>query len=581
MSVPGGQPKGNRPLSTNENRGVVSALYHISTLVGRLEDSSEAMPRILDELAGLFESDCAILALVNPDTGTLEIEYTRGLGDEHHRTTIPTGVGLLGWCALQRRPLLVADAALEPRHLPLRHGTRAMMVVPLEVDHQLHGVLALERDKPDAYTETHLQTLVLLSGEAASVLSRLWLIEHLKLKASQFEVLSAIAQELAAKLQPAELMETVTRESHRLTHCRLAMLQLYDPATNSVRLQSIYPPEEHCREHATDWRIEDSLAGSSITTRKQIELSPIQEPEFHDLLDIPVSERLVAVLSTPMIAENEVVGVLHVFTNRPHRFSNNEKRLLKALANMAAVSLQNARLYQRVFQSEESLRQSERLTTLGLLAAEIAHETRNPLTVIRLLFGALNLDFPEDDPRKTDVSIIREKLDQLESFVTRVLTFAKAPESMHSRWPLDDLIRETCLLLRLKLHQARITMDYQPSDRPLVVDCNKGQIQQVLLNIILNATHAMPDGGSIRIESRVHRHNGHDTTAIDISDTGHGIAPDVRDRIFESFLSGRPGGTGLGLAIAKRIMLSHHGDIVVASSGPEGTTIRLTLPLAR
>ena len=539
------------------------------------------MPRILDELAKLFDPDCAILALVNPDTGRLEIEYTRGLPKGLHKTEIPFGVGLLGRCAMQNRPLLVADAALEPRHFPLRQGTRAMMIVPLEVDGQMHGLLALERDKPAAYTKDHLDTLVLLAGEAASVLSRLWLIEYLKGKAGQFEVLSAIAQELAAKLQPEELLETVTRESHRLTQCRLAMLQLFDPSSRVVRLQAIYPPNEHCQNQATEWLIEDSLAGSAITTRKQVELSHIQEPEYHDLQDVPVSDRLMAVLSTPMIAESEVVGVLHVFTDRPHRFSNNERRLLRALSNMAAVALQNARLYQRVFQSEESLRQNERLTTLGLLAAEIAHETRNPLTVIRLLFGALSLDFADDDPRKTDVAIIREKLDQLESFVTRVLTFAKAPESMHSRWPLDDLIRETCLLLRLKLNQARISMQYEPPERPIIVDCNKGQIQQVLLNIILNATHAMTDGGSIRIDCRLQRGASHDSVAIEIADTGHGIPPELRVRIFDSFLSGRPGGTGLGLAIAKRIMRSHHGDIEVASSSPQGTTIRISLPVTR
>jgi signal transduction histidine kinase len=234
-----------------------------------------------------------------------------------------------------------------------------------------------------------------------------------------------------------------------------------------------------------------------------------------------------------------------------------------------------------VFESEEHLRNSERLTTLGLLSAEIAHETRNPLTVIRLLFGALNLDFPADDPRATDVTIIREKLDQIETFVTRVLNFGKAPESLHSRIGLDDIVRETCLLLRLKLSQARIRMDYEPPAQPLVLDCHKGQIQQVLLNVILNATHAMPDGGSITITTGRERQDNHDIAVIDIRDTGPGIKVELLDRIFDSFLSGRPDGTGLGLAIAKRIMRGHHGDIAVACTSPEGTVMRLTLPVAR
>src|SRR5213075_462964 len=114
--------------------------------------------------------------------------------------------------------------------------------------------------------------------------------------------------------------------------------------------------------------------------------------------------------------------------------------LYAALANLAAVTLQNVRLYTRVFHSEESLRKNEQLTTLGLLAAEIAHEIRNPLTVIKLLFGYLDLDFPADDPRRTDVRVISEKLDQLEAIVSRVLNFAKAPSSLHSRWVLADMV---------------------------------------------------------------------------------------------------------------------------------------------
>jgi signal transduction histidine kinase len=152
---------------------------------------------------------------------------------------------------------------------------------------------------------------------------------------------------------------------------------------------------------------------------------------------------------------------------------------------------------------------------------------------------------------------------------------------MHARCSLDDLIRETCLLLRLKLHHARIALHYAPPARPTVIDCNKGQIQQVLLNVLLNATHAMPEGGSIRIGCQHVTGAGPDSVAIEITDTGPGIPGHLRERVFESFLSGRTDGTGLGLAIAKRIMHSHHGDIEVAASGPGGTTMRIVLPIAR
>jgi signal transduction histidine kinase len=282
-----------------------------------------------------------------------------------------------------------------------------------------------------------------------------------------------------------------------------------------------------------------------------------------------------------MIMENDVLGVLAVFTDRLHRFDNDEKRLCAALASLGAVALQNARLYARVFQTEDVLRKNERLTTLGLLAAEIAHEIRNPLTVLKLLHGGLGLDFPDGDPRRTDMRVIGEKLDQLEAIVGRVLNFAKAPSSLHSRWSLADIVEDTLVLVRLKLAQSNVALRFDPPDRTLFVDAHKGQLQQVLLNLLLNATQAMPAGGTITLSTHVLELGGTPQVALDIADTGNGIPEAIRERVFNSFLSGRPDGTGLGLAIAKRILLSHHGDISLVSTSPTGTTMRVTLPLAK
>jgi signal transduction histidine kinase len=240
--------------------------------------------------------------------------------------------------------------------------------------------------------------------------------------------------------------------------------------------------------------------------------------------------------------------------------------------------VQNARLYARIFQTEESLRKNEQLTTLGLLAAEIAHEIRNPLTVLKLLFGGLGLDFTDDDPRRTDMRVIGEKLDQLEAIVTRVLNFAKAPSSLHTRCSLAEIVEDTLVLVRLKLAQNKIQIRFEAPPRALVVDGHKGQLQQVLLNLLINAMQAMPDGGSIAITLA---HGAGATAVLDLTDTGAGIPEAIRPRIFDSFLSGRPDGTGLGLAIARRVLLSHHGDIALIATSPAGTTMRITVPLAK
>ena len=171
--------------------------------------------------------------------------------------------------------------------------------------------------------------------------------------------------------------------------------------------------------------------------------------------------------------------------------------------------------------------------------------------------------------------------DVLEAIVTRVLSFAKAPSSLHSRWSVAEIVEDTIVLIRLKLAQSKIHLHFLPPARPLVIDAHKGQLQQVLLNLLINATQAMPDGGSITISAGTEERNGVPYAAIDITDTGHGIPETIRDRIFDSFLSGRPDGTGLGLFMAKKVIVAEGGSIIFDSKEGKGSTFGFSFPLSK
>ena len=111
------------------------------------------------------------------------------------------------------------------------------------------------------------------------------------------------------------------------------------------------------------------MASSAIRTQRQVEFPDTTTPDYYDLIDAPRRADVVSCLSTPIVFEGEVIGVINVYTNRRHRFANAEKRLLLAFASLSAAAAKNADLYERVVDSEERLRKSERLTTLGLLSA--------------------------------------------------------------------------------------------------------------------------------------------------------------------------------------------------------------------
>jgi signal transduction histidine kinase len=580
---------GRRTPDSDDAR-IVPVLYRIASIIGKLEDPHAAMQAILGELVSLFAATSGSIALLNPDTGRLEMEIRQGLPPEIADTGLRLGQGVTGWVAFHGKPLLVPDVAADPRYIALQPGVRCEMAAPMEAQGQVVGVINLDCATVRGFSADDLVLLVRLTAESTLVMQRLWQLRHLQGKARQLETLITIGQSLVSKLEEQELFDTVTREARLIMNAHLCGLYLHDSARGTVRPVSFSPaaarPEAVTGTGPTstpagDLPLEHCLTASVLHTRRHIEFHNIQSPEYADVIDLPRAESLHSLLAAPLLFENEAIGVLAVFTAQPHRFNNDEKRLLGALASLGAVAIQNSRLYTRVFQSEESLRKSERLTTLGLLAAEIAHEIRNPLTVIKLLYGYLGLDFPEGDPRRKDTQVISEKLDQLEAIVTRVLNFAKAPTSLHAHWPVTEIIEDTVVLIRLKLAQGKIRLHFAPPAQPFIVDGHKGQLQQVMLNLLLNAMQVMPEGGDITIRCAAEDRGGLPVVVIDIADTGRGIPEAIRDRIFDSFLTGRPDGTGLGLAIVERILRSHHGDIAVLATSPQGTTMRVTLPLAR
>ena len=567
---------------------VLPVLYRIASLIGGTGDPQAALQTILGELVAFFHATSGSIGLLNPDTGKLEMEIRHGPPPGPVDVALRLGQGITGWVAFHGRPQLVSDVAADPRYIALRPEVRCEMAAPMEAQGQVIGVINLDSDVLGGFTEADLALLVRLTAEATTVVQRLWQFRQLQGKARQLETLITIGQSLVSKLEEQELFDTVTRDARQIMSVRLCALYLHDAARGTARLVSVAGPGTPPAGGPggpplpkDDLPLENCLVAAVLHTRRQIEFHNVQSPEYADVIDLPRHESLHSLLAAPLLFENEAIGALGVFTEKPHRFNNDEKRLLGALASLGAVAIQNSRLYTRVFQSEESLRKSERLTTLGLLAAEIAHEIRNPLTVIKLLYGYLNLDFPEDDPRRKDTQVIGEKLDQLEAIVTRVLGFAKAPASLHSRWSVAEIIEDTVVLIRLKLAQGKIHLHIEPPAPPFIIDGHKGQLQQVMLNLLLNAMQVMPDGGDITIRCTAADRGGAPVVLIDISrhrprHSRGDSRPDLR------FLPHRPprrhrprpGDRQAHPAQPSR----RHRRL---STSPQGTTMRVTLPLAR
>ena len=557
------------------DRNAVDALYRISTLSGNEKDPMEALEGILDEVINLFGASSASICLVNANSDKLLIEVERGLSKASKGFELPMGVGITGWVALYGEPFLSSNVLEEEKYFALDDRIHSEMAAPLIEGGRTVGALNVDSFEINAFDGNDLRLLVLMAKEASRVLENMWMIQQLRRKADQLQTLVLVGQDMSGKRELKEVLRTITREALLLLDCKLSAFFLYNKEEDLLNLHSLQD-RNGSRSYEESLSISDSILGTSLRGNRQVQTRDLLRTEEHHFVSLIREEKLHSMLVTPVVYEEEPIGVLSLYVDRPHRFNDDEKLIARALADLGAIAAENARLYGRVFDSEESLRKSERLTTLGTLAAEIAHEIRNPLMVIRLLFDSLDL-VDADEAKSKDLSVIREKLDHLEQIAGRILDFGKSREAFRKTFSLQEIIQDAALLVRLKLEQCQVNLDVSKFEDDLMVYVDKGQIQQALLNLMLNALVAMPQGGQLSILVRL---SDDGKAQVLVKDTGSGIPHDLQEKIFDSFLTGTSEGTGLGLSISKRILRAHDGDLELVESGVNGTIFKISLPSA-
>ena len=565
----------NDYLTKDSDKSAIDVLYRISALAGKERNPLVALEGILDEVMESFGASSASISLLNADSDKLVIEVERGLSKSSRGFELPKGIGVTGWVAMHGEPLLCQDVSLEERYFQLDDRICCEMAAPLSEGNRTVGALNVDAMEINAFSPDDLRLLVLMANEASRVLENMWMIQQLRRKAEQLQTLVLVGQDMAGTRKVEEVLESITREALLLLDCTMSAFFLYESEVDELKLHSLQD-KGGTLSHEETLSPADSILGTALRAHRQVQTRDLFRTEEYHFTSLIRMKNLHSMLVTPVVYEDEPIGLITLYVDRSHRFNDDERLIARALADLGAIAIQNARLYDRVFSSEEILRKSERLTTLGTLAAEIAHEIRNPLMVVRLLFDSLALSEDADSHQAKDLSIIREKLNHLDQIAGRILDFGKSREAFRIQCPIRDIMSEAALLVRLKLEQSKVTLTMNDLVSESLVFVDKGQIQQTLLNLILNALGAMPDGGHLTLETSVEDGKW---VRILVKDTGSGIPEEFKDRIFDSFLTARVGGTGLGLTISKRILRAHDGDLELMESTTQGTVFRLSLPL--
>jgi len=229
--------------------------------------------------------------------------------------------------------------------------------------------------------------------------------------------------------------------------------------------------------------------------------------------------------------------------------------------------------------NDRKMEKIERLASIGQIATGLAHEIRNPLAGISGAIDVISGEIRIGDPNKEIFSEIKVQIDRIRKTVTDLLMFARPSEPERKRIQINNIIRETLLLVQQHKDTEKIVFGKHLSPELPKLYLDPNQIQQILLNILLNAIQAMPKGGELLVKSFVD--DDGDFCSVEISDTGQGISKERMNRVFEPFYTSKHKGTGLGLSIAKRIVEEHHGRISVSSELGKGTCFKISFPLQK
>ena len=370
-----------------------------------------------------------------------------------------------------------------------------------------------------------------------------------------------------------DVLEVITREAAGLGKARMCSLQLLDATGEWLELRALHGAGADYRRRPA-LSVAESLMGSVVRRRKPMQVPNVQTSAQYQHPEIARREGLISLLSAPLVFNGESLGTLNVYTDTTHVFSNEEVSTLNALAELSAVAIEKARLYERTVDVEEQLRRNEQLSALGLLAAEVAHEIRNPLTVMKMLYHSLELDFPEGDPRAEDARVLGEKMNHLDQIVDNIVKFARNAEPQMGPVSVPHLLDDLALLTRHKLQHQGIELVRDDAPAQPQVKADATQLSQAFLNLILNAAEAMEAGGRLQIATYPEAAS----LVVAFADSGPGMTPEQQTGAFTGMLSTtKESGGGLGLAIVAKVAEAHGGNVEVESAPGKGTRILFRL----
>lgn len=562
----------------------LSSIQGIGTALGSTLNLDKLLELIMTKITELMDADRSTLYLLDDEQGELWAKIAQEY--ETREIRLKVGSGIAGWVAQTGQTVNIKDAYKDPRFnkdFDRKSGyrTRSILCQPMRnYQRKIIGVVQVLNKKDAYFTIEDEQLLSALTSHAAVSIenSKLYLSvvgknielldaqEKLRQKIKILDALYLIEKEITQAEREEELLDSILKRSLEIVPSEAGALWLYDEK---------HPPRLHLQQTNQETQHVDASRENGLLSLIGDHGDPRLQNEVGDYLDRLEPFRRFCGLATrnfiavPLTVDETLIGSLELHNKRrSENFTDDDLHVITVLAGQTARAIHQRR-------EQEKKQKEGRLATIGQMLSGVLHDFKTPMSIIS---GYVQLMAREsdEDMRSEYTSAILKQFDHLSNMTKELLAFARGESNILIRKVfLNKFIDDMTELLGQEFREHNVDLIVQANYRGSIrMDENK--IKRVFYNIARNAREAMTDGGTFRIViDKVD-----DFAIFSFRDTGKGIPQEIRDRLFDSFVTkGKKNGTGLGLAIVKKIVDEHKGTIEYETTPDQGTTFTVKLPL--
>ena len=576
-----------RALATVNQR--ISSALELDVLLRTISESAAQLTGVRFVSFWLADEPAATLTFMGGSVAEIA-------GDFPQRTISYEDGGGIGWVARTRQRLVIPDVGDDARIINLewwrRWGLRGFVAYPVMAGDQLLAVLSLSHTESIRFTPDTADVVQMFVAQASVAIQNARLYREAQRRRDVAEVQARLGRELTGTLEEERIAELVTRGIVDLLAVKGSVMFRYEPEDGSLREIAAHGPAAHMVRGVV-LKPGEGIAGRAVADRKVI-VTPdvLREPRVEHTPEkraVLTTLDVRAMIGIPLLSHERIIGALAVGDRTGREFSAEEVQALQAFADQAALALENARLYAAAQDSLTRLRETQaQLVQAAKMSALGHHQLHRPAHGVGHLAREQELAVADDDAERV-VQLVGDAGDELAQgdrmakIVRNLLFFARQRPPERAAVNLQSVVEQTLALRANQLALSGITMETEFAPDLPEITGNAQQLEQVFLNLLLNAEQAIleakPQG---RITVRTRASAAGDVLYADVIDDGPGIAPDALPRVFEPFFTTKMvgSGTGLGLSVSYGILEEHGGRLTVQSRRGE-TIFTVELPVSR